>query len=67
VHAATGLTTTLIIKYFLVSSAFVLIGVYSGMKLYNRVSTEGYIKVILILLIILGGMMSVTAMVGLSS
>jgi uncharacterized membrane protein YfcA len=67
VHAATGLTTTLVVKYFFTSSAFVLIGVYSGIKLYSRVSTEVYIKVILILLVILGGIMGVTAMMGLSS
>ena len=67
VHAAIGLTTTLVVKYFFVSSAFVLIGVYSGTKLYSRVSTEVYIKVILILLILLGGIMGVTAMMGLSS
>ena len=67
VHASTGLTTTLVVKYFLVSSAFVLTGVYTGMKLYNRVSTEVYIRVLLILLIILGGMMGVTALHGLSS
>jgi len=67
VHAATGLTTALVIKYFLISSAFVLIGVYAGTKLYNRVSTEVYIKVILILLVILGGMMCITALQGLNS
>ncbi len=66
-HAATGLTTVLVLKYFLVSSAFVLIGVYAGIKLYNRVSTDGYIRVLHILLIILGSMMSITAMLGLHS
>jgi hypothetical protein len=57
----------LVVKYFFASSVFVLIGVYSGTKLYSRVSTEVYIKVILILLIILGSIMAVTAMLGLSS
>jgi len=61
VHASSGLTTALVIKYFFASSAFVLIGVYAGTKLYKRVSTEVYIKVILILLVILGGMMGITA------
>lgn len=67
VHAATGLTTALVVTYFLVSSLFVLIGVYAGVKLYSRVSTEGYIKAILILLVILGGIMCITALQGLNS
>ena len=67
VHAASGLTTALVLKYFFTSSAFVLIGVYAGTQLYKRVSSEGYIKVILILLVILGGMMCITALQGLNS
>ncbi len=67
VHAATGLTTALVLKYFLASSAFVLTGAYAGTHLYKRVSSEGYIKVILILLVILGGLMCITALKGLNS
>ncbi|UCH81591.1 MAG: sulfite exporter TauE/SafE family protein [Nitrospiraceae bacterium] len=61
VHAATGLTTALVGKYFLVSSLFVLIGVTTGIKLYRRISRDRYLRVIHMLLILLGGMMCLTA------
>jgi uncharacterized membrane protein YfcA len=66
VHAATGLTTLAVMKYFLASFVFVLAGVYTGIHLYRRITTESYIRAILVLLIILGGLMSVTALRGLS-
>ena len=56
-HAASGLTNTLVLKYFLASAIFVLSGVYLGSRVYDRINTQGYIKIILIILMILGIMM----------
>jgi uncharacterized membrane protein YfcA len=54
VHAASGLTDALVMKYFFVSAVFVLAGVYGGSLLYDRVNRHGYIRIILIALIVLG-------------
>ena len=56
-HAASGLTNTLVLKYMLVSAGFVLSGVYLGSLLYDRIDTQRYMKIILIILMLLGIMM----------
>jgi uncharacterized membrane protein YfcA len=61
-HAASGITTDRVIKYFFASSLFVLIGTHIGSRLYGSVSRQRYIKSLLILLIILGIMMSFSAL-----
>ncbi|GBE03564.1 sulfite exporter TauE/SafE [bacterium BMS3Abin09] len=56
-HAASGLTNTLVLKYFLASALFVISGVYLGSRVYDRTDTEGYMKIILVILMLLGIMM----------
>ncbi|RJR21398.1 MAG: sulfite exporter TauE/SafE family protein [Nitrospiraceae bacterium] len=60
-HAVSGITDALVLRYFFISSVFVLFGVYAGNRLYSRLSREEYIRTILIALIILGAMMTVLA------
>lgn len=64
VHAASGLTKIVVLKYFIASAFFVLIGVYAGSLLYSRMSRQEYMRAILILLILLGVMMIVSALKG---
>lgn len=61
VHAASGLTNMLVLKFFLSSAVFLMAGVYTGSRLYSMVSRQGYIRVILVTLIILGLMMVLPA------
>ncbi len=61
-HAVSGLTNTLVIKYFFVSFVFVLLGVYIGSRLYNRTNRQEYIRIILFILIILGLIMIISAL-----
>jgi uncharacterized membrane protein YfcA len=65
VHAATGLTDAAVIKYFSASALFSFAGVYMGSILYEKVDNQGYIRAILITLIILGLMMFLPAMTSL--
>jgi uncharacterized membrane protein YfcA len=62
VHAAGGLTNEVVIKYFLASFFFILVGVYAGAQFYRRISSREYIKVILFTLIVLGAIMVVSAL-----
>lgn len=62
VYIASGLADIVVLKYFSVSAVFVLIGVYSGSRLYNKISRRGYIKIILIILVLLGLMMIISAL-----
>lgn len=57
-----GLMTEQVFNYFYASALFVLIGVYAGSRLYSRISSQTYIKIILIVLIILGAIMIVSAL-----
>ena len=66
VHAASGLTGAVVLKYFFVSALFVVIGVYGGSLLYNRISRKSYIRIILIILMILGLIMSLSSLSSLS-
>lgn len=56
-HAASGLTTAAVLKHFLFSAVFLQAGVMIGSRAYDRTDTQGYIKIILIILMILGIMM----------
>jgi uncharacterized membrane protein YfcA len=60
-HAVSGLTSSLVIQYFLISAVFVLSGVIMGSRLYNKINQQAYIRSILISLIILGLMMIISA------
>ncbi len=60
-HAATGITNALVLKYMLISSGFVLLGVYMGSLVYDRTDTRSYLNIILITLTALGIMMIVSA------
>ncbi|UCD34627.1 MAG: sulfite exporter TauE/SafE family protein [Nitrospiraceae bacterium] len=66
VHAASGLTSATVLRYFAASAPAVMAGVYMGSRLYNRFSRHGYIKAILILLILLGLSMGVSAVRGMT-
>jgi uncharacterized membrane protein YfcA len=57
VYIMNGLMNTAVLKYFSVSALFVFMGVYGGSKLYSRFDREGYIRIILMTLILLGLMM----------
>jgi len=62
VHAANGLTNTLIVKYFLATAFFVLLGTYTGSKFYRRINRQRYVQIILVVLVILGSMMSISSL-----
>jgi hypothetical protein len=56
-HAMSGLTTVEVLKLSAISLPAVLLGVWSGSLLYKRFKTEGYIKLVLIGLALMGLMM----------
>ena len=56
-HAMSGLTTVEVLQRSAGSLPAVLLGVWSGSLLYRRFKTEGYIKLVLIGLILMGLMM----------
>ena len=60
-HAASGITNALVLKYMLISSGFVLLGVYMGSLIYDRTDTRSYLNIILITLTALGIMMIISA------
>jgi uncharacterized membrane protein YfcA len=60
-HAASGITNALVLKYMLISSGFVLLGVYIGSLIYDRTDTRSYLNIILITLTALGIMMIISA------
>jgi len=53
-HAANGLTTDGVIRYFLVSIPTLLVGTWAGSLLYGKFKEEGYRRVMLVLLGALG-------------
>lgn len=57
VHALSGLTTPLVIKYYFVSIPMLILGTYLGSFLYGKISEESYRRLILLLLAALGGFM----------
>jgi uncharacterized membrane protein YfcA len=62
-HAISGLINSLVLSYFASSCLFTIVGVYIGSLCYNRIRQEVYIKIILILLLLLGGMMIYSAVI----
>ena len=63
-HAISGLTDAVVLKYFFASSVFVFPGVYAGNLLYGRTTRGRYIRIILVTLVILGLMMIISAFRG---
>lgn len=57
-----GLVTEEVFKYFTASALSVLIGVYAGSRMYSRISSQAYLRIMLIMLIILGAIMIVSAL-----
>jgi uncharacterized membrane protein YfcA len=55
-HFATGLTTTIVLKYFGQSVLAVLAGVWAGSLCYDKIRQETYMKIILTLLLAMGVM-----------
>jgi uncharacterized protein len=60
-HAITGITTQIVLRHFSVSASFVLFGVLTGSFCYGKIKQEIYLKIILNLLLVMGGVMIVTA------
>jgi uncharacterized membrane protein YfcA len=56
-QALSGLTTIVVLRYFLVSSPLIFLGTYTGSIFYGKIREEYYKRVILILLAFLGGFM----------
>jgi hypothetical protein len=57
-----GLITEDVLKYFTASALSVLIGVYAGSRMYSRISSQAYLRIMLIMLIILEAIMIVSAL-----
>ena len=58
-HAITGLTTRLVLHYFLFAAPVVIGGVYLGSLLYDRIDTGVYLKLLQYLLLAMGVLMIV--------
>jgi len=56
-HALTGLTTRLVLHYFMLSAPVVIGGVFAGSLLYDRIDTGGYLKLLHYLLLAMGILM----------
>jgi len=56
-HAITGLTTSLVLHYFLLSAPVVIGGMFVGSLLYDRVDTSSYLKLLHYLLLVMGILM----------
>ena len=56
-QALSGLTTIVVLRYFLISLPLVFLGTYTGSIFYGKIREEHYKKVMLILLACLGGFM----------
>lgn len=56
-HALTGLTTGLVLHYFLLSAPVVIAGVFIGSLLYDRIDTGAYLKLLHYLLLGMGILM----------
>ncbi len=61
-HAISGLTTEKVCSLFLITVAGVFAGVFSGSYFSRRFSTEGYLKIILVCLLLLGLFMITTTL-----
>ena len=56
-HAAAGITSILVLKLFIGSIPFVILGTFLGTGAYRKLSHRGYLKLIYILLMIMGAML----------
>jgi uncharacterized membrane protein YfcA len=56
-HALSGLTTSLVLHYFLLSAPVVIAGVLTGSLLYDRIDTTAYLKLLHYLLLAMGMLM----------
>ena len=56
-QALSGLTTIVVLRYFLISLPLIFLGTYTGSIFYGKIQEEHYKKVMLILLAFLGGFM----------
>ncbi len=56
-HAISGITTLAVLKYFLISSPFVLLGTALGSYCYRFFRKESYLKVVFSFLVLMGIMM----------
>jgi uncharacterized membrane protein YfcA len=56
-HALSGLTSLAVLRFFTVSLPMLIAGTYVGSFFYGKVHEEGYRKIVLILLALLGGFM----------
>jgi len=61
-HALSGITTFPVLRFFIVSSPFLVLGTYVGSIFYGKINEESYRKVIFILLGFLGAFMIYRAM-----
>ena len=53
-HAVGGITTPLVIRYFVLSLPFLVLGTYTGSFFYGMIAEESYKRILLILLFALG-------------
>ncbi len=56
-HAISGLTSLAVLRFFMVSLPMLILGTYVGSFFYGKVHEEGYRRIVLILLALLGGFM----------
>ena len=56
-HAVNGLTTTIVLRYFLVSLPILILGTYVGTLFYGRIKEDYYKKIMFSVLTILGAFM----------
>jgi len=56
-QALNGLTTVIVIRYFVVSLPFLVLGTFTGSLFYGKIQEEHYKKMILVLLALLGAFM----------
>ena len=56
-HAASGLTSPLVLRYFAASAPAVVVGVFAGASCFARLGNGNYVRVLLLLLLAMGIMM----------
>ena len=56
-HAMTGMTTPLVLSLYASCLPVLLLGAWLGIRLYGRFRTDGYRKVVLVFLLVMGVMM----------
>jgi uncharacterized membrane protein YfcA len=61
-HAVTGLTTRLVLHYFFIAAPIVVVGVFLGSLLYDRIDTSTYLRLLHWLLVGMGMLMVWKAM-----